>query len=374
MSKIFRTACLTIVVLFGFVALTCDEDCPVCPKEPEPVPIQPHRVYVYDALSQFICSIDAPADTIVDSIRIDYYGYGIFLTPDEEKLMVTKVDGFTMEIYSTEDLSYLGSNSQYGDYYFDPKGAYGIWSSFGNKRLYFIDPVTLIRYDSLPFCSYGGFLDTVNHLFWGNGIKVDTPMSKINYDLIYKVDCASRSLVDSFVLRDQQFENQVISARSIAYNYSTGDLYCQGKLGPYYSVFYQYSLTGDSVVARLFISATTGTISISPDGKKVYVTDGGNDQAGRYPRGDVFVFDAYSHGLINVIPPYDFSRGPIVWPLFGLCSLTPDGQRAYLGSHSANLGGVPLYIADLSQNKIIKTIRPYSTFDVAAIAIGRKTK
>jgi DNA-binding beta-propeller fold protein YncE len=373
MRKILRTSCLAIVVLFGFVAITCDEDCPVCPKEPEPVPVEPHRVYVYDALSQFICSIDAPADTIVDSIRIDYYGYGIFLTPDEERLLVTKLDGFTMEIYSTEDLSYLGSNNQYGDYYFDPKGAYGIWSSFGNKRLYFIDPVTLVPFDSLPFCCYGGFLDTVNHLFFGSGIHIDSVGSSIDYRIVYEIDCLSRSLVHSFNLYDQ-YESRTFPALEVAYNYLTGDFYCQGWFQPYWSFFYQYSIAGDSVIARWRLSAASGDIAVSPDGLSVYVTDGGNTTSDIYPRGDIYVFDAHSHALYDIIPPYDYSSGQIGAPFFGLCKISPDGRRAYLGSLSNNLGGVPLYIVDVSQNKIIKTIRPFSIFDVAAIAIGRKMK
>jgi DNA-binding beta-propeller fold protein YncE len=180
-------------------------------------------------------------------------------------------------------------------------------------------------------------------------------------------------LVDSFTLYDQ-YDARVISAVSVAYNYQTGDFYFEGYTGPYRAFFYQYSIVGDSVIARWPLSAASGQIAISPDAQTVYVTDGGNTTSDIYPRGDVFVFNANTRALQDVIAPYDYSSGPISAPFFGLCVISPDGRRAYLGSLSNNMGGVPLRVVDLSQNKIIKTIRPYSIFDVAAIVVGRKMK
>ncbi|GEM_PF-1706855 len=74
MRKILRTSCLAIVVLFGFVALTCDEDCPVCPKEPEPVPEKEYH-FLYSFVGSYYTSAVLTYSTktgeMVDST---YYG------------------------------------------------------------------------------------------------------------------------------------------------------------------------------------------------------------------------------------------------------------------------------------------------------------
>jgi len=69
-QKLFVLIAVFAVLAIG-VFLSCDKDCPVCPEDNTGEPGN-YRLYVLDTYNRFILSIDTPADTIVDSTRIDY--------------------------------------------------------------------------------------------------------------------------------------------------------------------------------------------------------------------------------------------------------------------------------------------------------------
>ena len=319
MTKTFSYVLISLLFLIGGYFLSCCDDCPTCQTD-EDTPVQPCRLYAFDSMNQFIMSMDVPADTIIDSIRVDYYGAEIFVTPDGTKLLVMRYDhenGHKMEIYNTTDLSYLQSYDLYGPYYFDGTDNYGI--CMGGDGIYFIDPNSLIIQDSalhLPTSGYSEYLDTVNNVLYVKG-----GVTQDNIGLVYRVDCETRSLRDSILLFDVTG-----SVTAIAYNWLTDDLYILSKIRTNLAYFYQYDLALDSVVSRFVLSEASGSIAVSPDGREVYLTDGGHGMFGYIPSRPIWIIDAFTHQPITWIPPYD-SAG--YFPaFFHEIYFTPGGKRA----------------------------------------------
>jgi len=310
-------------------------------------------------------SIDTPADTIVDSVRIDYYGVDIFITPDGKRLLAMRYDydnGHKMEVFNTSDLSHIGTLEQYGCYHFDGADNYGILNNF--TKIYFINPSDLIPLDSVDFNLppeenlRDGYLDTIsNQYFVTTSILADTTC------IIYQIDCNSRTVIDS--IKSSRYWGSI---GPLAYNWLTNDLY-------FMTIFYdgayfrQYDLAGDSLINSMSISHITGSISVSFDGKKVYMTDGGDGFHGLLPLHPIWVFDAFTHQPAYWITPWDTS-GRWVGDLFGQIILTPDNRRAYLAGNPNSAGGTAVTVMDLRQNRILKVIEPFDVPDAFRIALG----
>jgi len=341
-----------------FIYLSCCDDCPTCPADPV-AELGNYRLYAADGLNQFLMSVDVPADTIVDSIRLDYYPSEVFVTPDGSKLIVM---GGPTHVYNTADLSLIEIPVKAGLYYFDGSDNYGVMVA---GKLYFIDPINLMPYDSLvhpgniDFYLGQSFLDTVTDRFFES---IYRPEDTTN--AVYIFDCQTRTLIDSIV-----FQPHLGDFVNIAYNWLTNDLYIISSYGSYYSLFYQYDLDTDSMISQLptILRRPYGSIAISPDGTRVYMTDSGHGMFGEHPIHPIWVIDALTHQPISWIPPYD-STG-IIRYYFGQIILTPDNRWAYIGSNSSSGGGVPIVVVDRQENKIVRRISPYPAFD-SRIAIG----
>ncbi|HHI02774.1 MAG TPA: hypothetical protein ENL22_04580 [candidate division Zixibacteria bacterium] len=358
-QKLFVLIAVFAVLAIG-VFLSCDKDCPVCPEDNTGEPGN-YRLYVLDTYNRFILSIDTPADTIVDSTRIDYLAVDLFVTPDGDRLLVR---GDKFHIYNTSDLSFIETRDQQNCIYrFDGGDNYGIMSNL--EKTYFINPSDLTPFDSIDFDllpdeslnPFDAYLDTTSDQYF----IVTSKLPDTTY-IIFQIDCRSRSVVDSIkTLRSWG------GGGPIAYNWLTNDLYF---MTIFYngSYFRQYDLTGDSLISSTYISHITGSISVSPDGRQVYMTDGGDGMHWIHPSRPIWVFDALTHQPIHWITPYDTS-GKYVDGLFGQIILTPDNQRAYLGGNS-NATGTPVTVIDLKLNRIIGVIEPFNVSDAASIALG----
>ncbi len=367
MRKILRKACLTIVILFGFVALTCDEDCPVCPKEPEPRAVEHYRLYAISGLNPegLLMSIDVPADTVVDSVRVDYNSEGLFVTGDGQRLLVLRYIDSTpyvqVEIYNASDLSNIGSSDRYGKYFFDGGDNYGILK---RQSIYFIDPVTLIPIDSIVTPVPTGlvcYLDTVTDRFFA-AVDPDSGAT------VYIIDCLTRTLTDSLV--NLPGGGNVMN---LAYNWVTDDLYYFTRRYSAWSQFLQYNCETRTLVWTIDIVGATGSIAVTPDGKTIYMTDGGNCMLGYVPMIPIWVINATTHRPMAWIAPYVYPTGEYVSPCLGSMVITPDMTRAYLGASRSAGGAPPIPVIDLQTNRIIKTIFPQSmawTHGAAHVALG----
>ncbi len=334
---------LTVLALMAGLGLflCCCDDCPTCPKPQEPV-LGHYRIYGFDGIQGLLMSIDTPADTVVDSIRVNYNGDFIFVTPDGNRLLVMYNDNYTnrIEVYSTIDLAHIGTLDQPGFYYFDGGDNYGLCNSGSDGKIYFIDPNSLLPIDTINRAAGQGYLDTVINQFFAAAAG----------GKIYKIDCNTRTLVDSFT---NLYGGNVWSP---AYNRLTNDIYYFTFISSYYSYFVQYDCDGDSVIDKTILTQATGGISISPDCRRVYMTDGGNGMLGTFPPGEIWVFDALTNRPLTWIAPYNVASGRRLRTTFGQIVITPDNNRAYIGAAISAGGPVPLPIIDLNTNRIIKTV------------------
>ncbi len=342
--KYFRLLTGIILMMISMIIwASCDNDCPTCPKEPQPPSAGHYRLYAFNGMSAngLLMSIDVPADTIVDSVRLDYSGADIFVTPDGQRLLVMRIYNSTtaMEIYRTSDLAHLGTSDQYGYYYFDGGDNYAI---FAGSSVCFIDPATLVPIDTVIQADMTGYLDTVANQFFVEGANAT----------IYKIDCQTRSIIDSF---PNMYGGNIMD---LAYNRLTNDIYYFTQVNYYLTKFVQYSCDLDSVMSVTFLSGWSGDIALSPDCKRVYVTDGGNGMLGVMPPGQIWVFDAMTHNVLAWIPNYNATTGKVIPSLFGQFLITPDNQRAYIGEPWGGGGASPVPVVDLNTNRIIKTIVP----------------
>ncbi len=354
MKQKYYIIAIIIVILSICLFQSCDKDCPICPKDDTGEPGN-YRLYTINGHNNFtLYAIDIPADTIVDSVALNHGFYNCFLTPDGNRLLVTNVDTRQMEVYNTADLSHLETLAdQYGEYYFDKTDNIGIYYSLLNEKLFFIDPVTLTPLDSINRSISDGYLDTVTNLFVAPSLEVR--------NIIYLIDCDTRT-IDSVDAGHFVYY--------LAYNWLTDEIYFHGTQGDY-GGFYCYDVTSDSITLTITTTAPFGGVSISPDGTKVYMTDGGDGWHFIYPRGDIWVLNAEIHELIELIPPYIIPPGDrISYPLFGRIFITPDGRRAYVGESWNNNAYTPLAVVDLQEGKIIRGLFNNEEFSSGAIAIG----
>ena len=75
------------------------------------------------------------------------------------------------------------------------------------------------------------------------------------------------------------------------------------------------------------IVESTGSISITPDGKTIYIIDGENCMLGYMPMITIWVFNALTHGPIAWIAPYTNPTREWVPPCLGSMVITPDMTR-----------------------------------------------
>jgi hypothetical protein len=260
-------------------------------------------------------------------------------------------NGHKIEVYNTSDLSHIETLTRYGIYYFDGQDNYGICKA--SDDVFFIDPTNLTAIDSISLVSKAGYLDTTTNSFFALSSVTDSTYA------VYQIDCISRSVIDTM------YPPCCGSITVLAYNWLTHDLYFLA-LGSY---FHQYDIDSDSIVNTTYIKRPNGSVSVSPDGRRVYMTDGGHAMFGEIPAVEIWVFDALTHRPIDWIPPYDTSTGQTILPFFGQIIITPDNRRAYIGAANSSIGN-PVAVADLHSNLIIKTISPYYGFTACFLAVG----
>jgi len=338
------------------MALTCDEDCPVCPKEPEPVPEGNYRLYACDAYNHILFSFDIPADTIIDSVKLGFGLDDLDVTPDGNRIVISDYWNLDTKIYRASDLTLEQIIPRTGQYTFDPKGSYLI-CSFGGYTV-FLDPVTFEPLDSVSVGGGEYFLDTVNNWYFGR-----------NYDSMwfYRVDCLTYSIIDTIKIRLPGGER--MGTYEFAYNWLTNDLYFHARtIGAAY--FMQYSLDSDSLIASMRIWGPFGGVAISTDGKSVFMTDGGDGTEGISPPGYLWVFDAFTHKVRDLIPPFIYPDSLLRSRHYGSIVVPPDNRRVYIGVNTNGLSGLPIIDVDLIQRRMVRGF-PYYNAMFYELDIGK---
>jgi len=357
---VFSLKLASILITAGLaITLFSCSDNPTSPDEET----AEYRLYVHDHFNYVLMSFAVPADTLVDSVRIDYPAGGIYVTAEGDRLLVTRNDYDTMlncmEVYSTADFSYLGSLEKHGRYYFDGTDNYGICKTY--ESVYFLDPLTLAPTDSIDFdlpetnAIVLGYLDTVSNLYFCRTMPFHETDSST---LIFKIDCITRRVVDTII-------TPIAWGRLIglSHNWLTNDLYFHAMRPDGMFLFQQLDLDGDTLVNSTQITGAAGSSAITPDGKKIIMTDFGDPYHGYSPAYPITILDAFTHQPISWIPPYD-STGRYVCPHMIYIAPLPDNSRAYIASYIHVVG------IDLRTNRITNSLLPDEPYYTGSIALG----
>jgi len=351
-----------------FIYLSCCDDCPTCPGDIEPPPLGNYRIFAHSMETQTIAVIDTPGDTLIDVIQLDFAAYGVFGLPSSSRLLITNIDKLKMQVMDANSLELREELDQYGDYYFDETDNYGILSSFVNDMVYLIDPLTLATIDSISGNILYGYLDTVTNTFWGANTLTDSSGSIKFHNMIFKINCDDFTQVDTILL-----DTEDIATVNVAYSWRTNDLYFQAK-DMNCSFILVYDLDSKSSEIILYMTENLGGLTISPDGKYIYITDSGNGFFSIFPRGDIYIIDVETEQVCDLIPPYAFPGGSFSYPLWGQMIITPDTRRMYVASNRNAAGTEPVIVVDLLENKIIDYVLPFDGFFAESIAFLKKSQ
>jgi hypothetical protein len=351
---------LAVLILLAVSACLYQSCCKDCPIAPQPLEWGNYRLYAHDMYLNLLVSIDTPADTLVDSVRLNYDCHRIFITPDGERILAPRNDGpdnKSTEIYRASDLSHIETINLYGDYYFDKTDNIGINYS-KDSSVYFIDPESLTPIDSISGLPNLGdfYLDTTSNLLY-------SPVDLDNW--VYIIDCNNRILTDSINIGGFVY--------SPVYSRLTNEIYF---LSDYHLLdampgLYCYEIDNDTIRKIANTYGRYGSISLSPDGTILYMTDGGDVTGGYVPRGNIWVYNVYNRQVDEIISPVPFLETPAVPPIFGQILITPDNSRAYIGSNFNNtIGPVPVAEVDLSESKMTRKMLDGIQYGATSIAIG----
>ncbi len=358
-------AAIFILISALFLITTCCNDCPICPK-PETTQ---YRLYAVDDYGHRLYAIDIPADTVLFSVPVDFEtALDMFVSQDGSRLMISVLGVYSTLIYDTRDLSVIDTlDDMYGYYYFDYSDNYGVLVSglIADPVVKILDPNTLESHVIINRFMRYAFLDTVSNCLYG----VAGPDANLA-NLVYKIDCYSERLTDSFFIATN--DDQFVSVGNIAYNWLNDILYFHARIAPSQSYFYQYDLFADSALDSTYIVEKFGSVAISPNGRRVYMTEGGNAWFGIRPPGYIRDYDALTHKADSIflpdIDPYDQPWEPYYRDIL----ITPDGKRAYIGAGGSDATWAPLslFSINLDDNTVNIGAMPTSTFSASVIAIG----
>jgi|GEM_PF-2583102 len=359
MRKILRTSCLAIVVLFGFMALTCDEDCPVCPKEPEP---GSYNVYLADDNQDdtaYIWVVDSFTDSLIDSID----------TPDK---YITKMDVSTdgkylaalasgaMLIFDLEIKEVVYNPPVSGYPLFVPNSHQLVLSGFGNEnpKILDVEAGTILRQDSLQLRIFA----LSRQLTHGYGLIGN--LDSVEY-CVY--DYATMNLVKRHKIRRSDGSRFPVANMTVSADEESIFLIA----GPH-KVF-KYDIRSDSIVDSIFIypGGYFGDLECTADGRYLLVSE--VTQWPAFPIGSLTIVSLDSFQAMRRLATFGFNPlYPYAPSELGDIAITPDSYKAY-SCPSGFRGGVPVAF-----NLTKFTAQGLSGLPlgnhVETVAIGRKIK
>jgi len=317
-----------------------------------------YRLFALDYWGDCLLSFAVPADTIIDSVRLDYYAWGVFVTPDGSRLLINNYITLQTEVHSATDLSHIESRYQYGDYYFDGRDDYGLLYSYIDNALHFIDPQTLAITSSIPRQTPNGYLDTVNNIFYGASEYSG------GYTDILVIDCLSQTIIDSLAVNAYLYE--------FLYSPRDNSIYFHSRAAVGLSLFCRYDITGDSITVITRTADSFGSLALTPDQNGIIMTDGGNGMIGIVPDGNIWVIEVGSNDIIKLIPPFIYPNGPKFGGIcLGTIRIIPEISRTYIGSNVNAGSGRSLLVVDNTSYECVNYISPYRGFYVPYLAVAK---
>ena len=356
MSGIKHRIIAGLILLAGLLAIAITS-CSDNPSGNDNDPVSPARLYVLDSRSGFLMSLDIPADTIFDSVRLDYNVSGLFLNGN--CLLVGNSDQSQTYIYNAADLSAAGTSALYGQFFIDDPDGYGVYLPSDSEAIYLVDPLTLAPTDSILRRAAHGYLDTLNNLFYAAYITEPRDTTSV----IYIIDCVAGQLIDSAVVN--------FGVYALATNSGTGEICFHGRFPDHDAGFYRLDPGTDSLSLIFDLVGPMGYVSITPDNKRIIMTDGAYGSEFYSYAFYVNVFDATTREVVDIIPAFQYPRGPgFANLIFGDIAVTPDSRKAYVGTIYNRVVGYPLAVIDLEGCRVTNFIYPFNDFNPDFIALG----
>jgi DNA-binding beta-propeller fold protein YncE len=302
-----------------FLAISCDDDCPVCPGEDEIISdydiiisspyTQAPNLFVYNTLEK----------QIIDTIPMDHSWRSASLSADGSQLLMTKITqsaGDSLVIYGWQTMERITSRPVEGNIFVSNTGKY--IAMLDDDSLVFLDGVT---YDVL-------FSDVIN-TYQGCFLKDDSrfyTFANDNHIRIY--DMMGESLYVDMAFTDPPYATPGIyrilpspDGTRIFMVVSYGSIYSK------YLISYYPQL--DSVGLYYPVSPGSGEIAITPDERQLILTDHSNAFGDASLRQIVFI-DLSTERVIKILSAGYCIAGQPTFAGFdpGHFCVTPDSRYA----------------------------------------------
>ncbi len=320
MKTLFRIIGICTFAVLGLVG--CDgDDCPTCPTCPkEDTSRYPGYAYVTTtSLPVAVYIIDIEADSVVDSLvdeQLFPFGALQVDVSTDGKYLIALNYGIGLTLYELPSFQVMSQRVING---------YAYLVSWKNQLLQQgTEGFTLYQLPSLePILTRNP--DITSGMIWLDE-ETNSFMTSAFPDSLVTIDLDSLSVKQSWRIADPQ-----------GFGYTIRKFCWSKELGMVYLIvdgtaFIVYDLNTSQVVSKTRIRDSFGDLRVNPSEKEVYVTDPMRDPTDREYPGNVYVFDAQTGALLDLISLYG------IWPDFpyaGMAAyeieITPDGKDLILG-------------------------------------------
>lgn len=342
--------CGTLLVL----ALSCSK------TSTKPTPVE-YRLYTGAVGKQIqLFSIDAEADTILDSVTYQGTHIQVAASPDGKYLGVWGGDPCS-RIYSTTDFSILAELDCRLSIAFVPEAGVIVGSGRDTTKFYDYNTFDLLAEDTFAMYDMEPIRGTV--LLTGMIMYAATGHFDSSGFIIY--DCHKRqveSLWHRFERPNDGFYRYIYredvspDGQRLYATASVSD--SEGSFGGEW--LFCYDLENDNLLFETAIYAPYGGVQVSPDGQEVYLTDPGYPGSWGSTPGKIFIYDANDGTLLDHIPvdDLDTTRGTEKPLYLYQIRFHPEKPKVYIAGGDMFKGPGPLLVVNTEERKIINMIFP----------------
>lgn len=360
-------ACVAIVLL------SCGDDtCPTCPKD-EPTPPYNGWLYVpHDAGYVDMWRIDTETGEQYDSVLSDgdFISPGdVAVTPDGRYLALSLCCNpwpqTITRIYDAQTLALLHTIPTGMHPIFPSQKHIMVGFSYRKVWIYSVPEFELVFSDSIGMVMFPEIYEKDNLIYgsyvWGTD-RIDS-IGLIVYDYLRReIVSLGRVYTDDGVLITDIGPLDIHPDGKRIF-FLAGDPFT------IYAAFYGLDLETRSVFLKFPMFSTYGDVTITPDGKQVYVTDSGGDFIDIPTPGTIFIFDTddgeYIDGISlvgyvfdDIMPGIPQKAREIVF--------TPTGERAFVALREN------VAMIDTKERRIISVLWPDRHHSALKLALGPK--
>ncbi len=341
--KLYRSILVAALGALVFT-LSCDRDCPVCPKPPTE-PISDYNFYIsyFNEGQYYVYIYNTKALNIVDSISLGIsltsHLYDMKVTADGSNLLIAYSDSLYQEILAVYDLGnrdFISSKAIAGQIEISNTGAY---IAIMNDSLTFFNAQNFDFLYSDHIAPLGGRFSYDDSRFYA--------VDSVNQIRIY--DMTTRSMYDTmrynaFLQNPELHLCQPIPDESRIYLWA----YFPGWQE---FVLVSYDISRDSTGLFYPLGPGVGDLELTPDGSTVIFTDPGDVAHDEFGSDNISFIGVSSDRLLWSAPAgwaitgwtrYGFHPGPL--------AITPDNRYVM----AIGQGGYPIYaLVDLQQRRFV---------------------